>query len=76
MNIILLLLSILGFGANNAPTHDLRKKESFKLEEWVQKNLYFIVLASMIVFVLVCSWSVGLCAVESGLFRNFIAGGV
>ena len=63
-------------GYSKTPTYDLRKKQVFKCDEWVEKNFYLIVLVGMGVFVLVCYISVGGSAVESGTMRNFIAGGV
>ena len=74
MNPLNKVLPLLGY--SKTPTYDLRKKQVFKCDEWVEKNFYLIVSAAMVVFVLVCYISVGGSAVESGLLRNFIAGGV
>ena len=67
------------------PVYDLRKKPTKEdyfrdFNCWCQRNFYIIavisIVLSLLVFVFVCYNVVGVCAVESGGMRNFLAGGV
>ena len=79
-NILLVLLTILGFRSNR-PKVDLHRKPTFedrvdKVRDWVNLNFSFIALAVVIgvlvFFVWFCFFMVGLSATESGmLYNNF-----
>lgn len=50
-----------------------------RLNLWIERNFGLIALAAvlflLITFVVMCFWSVGISAVESGGMRNFVNGG-
>jgi len=79
-NLLLVLLTILGFRSNR-PKVDLHRKPTFedrvdKVRDWVNLNFSFIALAVVIgvlvFFVWFCFFMVGLSATESGmLYNNF-----
>ena len=79
-NLLLVLLTILGFRSNK-PKVDLHRKPTFedrvdKVRDWVNLNFSFIALAVVIgvlvFFVWFCFFMVGLSATESGmLYNNF-----
>ena len=79
-NLLLVLLTILGFRSNR-PKVDLHRKPTFedrvdKVRNWVNLNFSFIALAVVIgvlvFFVWFCFFMVGLSATESGmLYNNF-----
>lgn len=74
------LIYLLIFGnTTNKPVYDLRKKPTredhyrdFNL--WIQRNFYFICLATilvcLVVFIISCYLLVGVSAVESGTVYN------
>ena len=79
-NLLLVLLTILGFRSNR-PKVDLHRKPTFEdrvdeVRDWVNLNFSFIALAVVIgvlvFFVWFCFFMVGLSATESGmLYNNF-----
>ena len=79
-NILLVLLTILGFRSNR-PKVDLHRKPTFEdrvdeVRDWVTLNFSFIALAVVIgvlvFFVWFCFFMVGLSATDSGmLYNNF-----
>ena len=79
-NLLLVLLTILGFRSNK-PKVDLHRKPTFEdrvneVRDWVNLNFSFIALAVVIgvlvFFVWFCFFMVGLSATESGmLYNNF-----
>ena len=83
MNVLRLLQVYLIGETTNTPKHDLRKKETVEFQEelyaFLQRHFILFAYASVIFLILVVlalAFSLcGICAVESGMMRNFLNGG-
>lgn len=79
-NILLVLLTILGFRVNG-PKVDLHRKPTHedyrkKLNYWASRNIGIIgvavIIGLLVFFILFCFWVVGVSATDSGmLYNNF-----
>ena len=75
MNILPFLFNLFGVNSNE-PVHDSRKQKP----SWFEQNenkIYLVLIAIAVIFLLITlSQTHGICVNESGMLRNFIAGGV